>query len=107
MSHLAALNGVNFRPAETKEIVRALEIDDELRLERDPENSYDANAIKVLNDDGEFLGFVEKDVAAEIADRLDNGDECTCVVVGFLSDIKPQLEITFAEDESAEDDGSD
>ena len=98
MSHLASLNGVQFRDASVKEVVRELNVDDELTLERDPENAYDTNAIKVLQD-SIFLGFVEKDVAAEIADRLDNGDEYTCTVVGFLSDIKPQLEITFDGDE--------
>lgn len=102
MSHLAALVGVSFRPKETKEIVRELQMDDELRLEREPENQHDENAVKVVNDNGDFLGYVEKDVAAEIADRLDNGDEYTCSVVGFLSELKPQLEITF--EEEVEDD---
>src|SRR5687768_9157194 len=89
----AALNGVNFRPSEIRDIVKALNPGDELTLERDAENAYDSNAIKVLSEEGAFLGFVEKDVAAELAPKLDAGETFTVTVDSFQSTIKPILNI--------------
>lgn len=101
MRFLTALMGVNFRPAEVREIVKSGAIEQmPLHLERDPHNEYDANAIKVIASDTEedhFVGFVAKEVAEEIAPLLDQGYETTRVeVVGWLATNKPQLEITLA-----------
>ena len=77
----ALLRGVSFRPIEAKAIVIKLQPDDELVLEREPENEYDENAIRVLcPKTGEFLGFVAKEVALEIAPLMDTGTQFTCKV---------------------------
>ena len=44
-----------------------------LDLEREPENAFDANAIKIIDKQGNQLGYVEKNVACEIADNIDVG----------------------------------
>lgn len=101
----AALNGANFRPAGAKEIIKSLPIGyDELSLEREPDNQYDSNAIKVIHHDPldgseTHLGYVEKDIAAEIASQLDAGYIATVKIVGFLSTIKPHLEIELSQPE--------
>jgi hypothetical protein len=94
--YLANLVGVNFRPAEAREIVANLVPGDELSLERDPFNQYDDNAIKVLwteqvlvddpdnpeeepdertfaNGETHFIGFIERSMAADIGPWIDEG----------------------------------
>ena len=70
---LTQLVGVHFRPAEAKDIVDNLEINDMLILEREPHNKYDSNAIKVLgpDEDSTFIGYIAGVDAAEIAQYLD------------------------------------
>ena len=51
-----------------------------LRLERDPRNEHDPNAIRVLLGD-EQLGWVPRELAAELAPQLDAGRPCSAVVL--------------------------
>lgn len=74
-----AIAGVQFRPKAIKEAIRLLAPGDQLELERDPENAFDPNAIKIMAD-GQFLGFVQKQVAAYLAPELDTGAAHTCEV---------------------------
>jgi hypothetical protein len=46
-SHLCLLVGAHFRPP-AKAIIAALPVGTELTLEREPDNPYDPNAVKVL-----------------------------------------------------------
>jgi len=39
---------------------------EKVKLKKDPKNKYDANATEVRNLDWEFLGFLRKEIAAEI-----------------------------------------
>lgn len=103
MQVISPLMGASFRPADVKEKIKLLEVSDELILERDPENEDDPNAIKFLDAEGEFLGFVAKEIAAEIADTLDGGAEATATVVGMTGTVKPHVQIEI-EDFDPEDD---
>lgn len=95
---ITTLMGASFRPAEVKDLIRNLDIDDVLTLERDPDNQYDPYAIKLLNDDGIFLGFVAKEQAAELAPLLDLEEATvTAVVVDTTNELKPILEINIDE----------
>lgn len=90
----SALVGVNFRPKEAKEIVKALEIGDTLSLESDPGNPYDANAVKVIHPETEtFIGFLSRESNMETAAHLNNGCSATATVVSFLATLKPHLSI--------------
>lgn len=71
MQFLPQLVGNQFRPAEGKAAFRELAEGDVVTLERDYENEYDANAIKVLNADGVWLGFIDRGNAADMARILD------------------------------------
>jgi hypothetical protein len=42
-----------------------------LLLEKDPTNTFDPNAIKVINKNYEFLGYLKKELAAEITHTSD------------------------------------
>jgi hypothetical protein len=52
-----------------------------LTLRRDRENEYDANAIAVETVEGEVLGFVPRELAAEIAPSLDRGEAYSALVL--------------------------
>jgi hypothetical protein len=52
-----------------------------LRLRRDAANEYDANAVVVQTTRGEVLGFVPRELAAEIAPHLDKGEVYSALVL--------------------------
>lgn len=62
--------GMRHRGVEAERIVRSLARDEALVLERDPENQYDPNAVKVIAR-GEHVGFVPKALAALLAKDMD------------------------------------
>lgn len=105
----ALLRGVSFRPVEAKAIVKDLEDGAALLLEREPTNAHDDNAIKVCHPEGEFLGYVAKEVAADLAPWMDKDWHFTCNVNGRMSasivilDIRPILPTS----EEAKDEVSD
>jgi hypothetical protein len=53
----------------------------ELRLERDPENEHDPNAVKVLLADGRQLGWVPRELAFDLAPKLDAREQWSAVVL--------------------------
>lgn len=110
MQFQAALMGVNFRGKEISQLVASLQIGEtSFTFERDPDNAYDPNAIKVLygGDPGEFIGFVAKEVAEEIAPLMDSGYAVTGKIIDFLGTIKPFLELELTAPEDDEDEKSD
>jgi HIRAN domain len=52
-----------------------------LVLTRDTGNPHDANAVAVATERGEALGFVPRELAAELAPRLDRGERWAAVVL--------------------------
>ena len=52
-----------------------------LALDRDPDNEHDPNAIRVLAASGEQVGWVPRELAAELAADLDVGREWSAVVL--------------------------
>ena len=58
-----------------------LQIGTVLRLEREPTNEYDPNAIKVFFEDT-FIGYIERGQAAWISPELDEKKTATAEVVG-------------------------
>jgi hypothetical protein len=52
-----------------------------LTLRRDPANDYDPNAIAVDAATGEQLGFVPRELAAQLAPRLDAGEPWAAIVL--------------------------
>ena len=57
-----------------QQLLSQLKSGDKLLLEREPENPYDANAIRVLNSDRKKLGFIPKGTAVELSKQMDNPD---------------------------------
>jgi hypothetical protein len=84
------LAGVQFRP-NAKEVISQLEEGEVLELEPEPENKFDANAIKINYYDGReyhHLGYVPKLISAEISALLEV-EELECVVTTLNKEAKP------------------
>jgi hypothetical protein len=73
--------GMHFRP-NGKAIVESLLAPASFDLEREPGNSYDPYAIKVMYD-GEHIGYVERQQAMFIAPWMDQGVEYACIATEF------------------------
>jgi hypothetical protein len=58
--------GVSFH----KQKVESLAEGEVLSLERDPDNKYDSNAVKILNPEGEMIGFVPKEFNSAIVRKF-------------------------------------
>lgn len=74
MQFLPQLVGNNFRSAAERERFKLLGLGDKLTLKRDPNNEYDRNAIRVIqtiDDEEYFLGFIDRENAANLAPILD------------------------------------
>jgi hypothetical protein len=54
---------------------------DPLELRRDPDNEHDPNAIAVHARDGEQLGWVPRELAVEVAPRIDAGEPWSALVL--------------------------
>lgn len=108
MEFETVLRGVSFRPLEAKEIVNQLIEGSGLKLEREPFNPHDPNAIKVLDPDtNEHLGYVAKEHAVEIAALMDQGYEFDCTVSGFMKAGMPILSIHNDDEPDTLSDGED
>ena len=56
-----------------QEIIKAeIEEDDLLRLELEPENEFDRNAVKVLTKQGHQIGYLSKDIAVRMKFAIEN-----------------------------------
>ena len=95
------LMGLAYRPQATKDFdLTTLTEGSDLTARREPTNQYDENAIQVLFD-GEFIGYIAKGLAEELAPEMDAGRELTIKVSGFVTPTKPYLDIDFLEEEAA------
>lgn len=97
MQILCDMVGANFRPTETKEIIKSLRVGDILTLEREADNPYDKFAVRCVYQD-EFLGFIPKDSNYEIAAALDAGLELTAEIIAFQNSLRPSLSVELPED---------
>jgi len=92
------LRGVHFRPLSAKEVVNHLQAGTRLTLEREPGNPHDENAIRVVEpESGEFIGYVAKENAAEIAPLMDSGTAFEATVDSFMRPGMPILQIDAVE----------
>lgn len=67
--------GINIK--DRKSFVEKLNIDDALYLERELNNDYDKNAIKVLDEDNNHIGYIPSDYAVIYAPKMDAGIKYT------------------------------
>lgn len=90
--------GVTF--CHRQETISKLRIGQPLLVVRDPINPYDKNAIKVLTMSGEQVGFLDRNLAAMLSERMDHfGREITGVVSalvgGYYADSSLGVRVKF------------
>lgn len=56
-----------------QKIIARCSVGERLRLVREPDNPHDSQAIAVVRESGEQLGYISSDVAFRLADEIDNG----------------------------------
>lgn len=61
--------GVTFE--NRQEVVAKLQMGDRVWLEREPFNAYDVNAIKVIRNNGEQIGYISRHLAVSLAPIMD------------------------------------
>lgn len=71
----AKVVGTKFRPTSAQ--LRANEITgvEDVTLLPEPANAHDENAVQVITHDDYFIGYVERDIAADISPLLRSGLE--------------------------------
>jgi hypothetical protein len=72
-SKLVGVTHLNEDGSPRQAIIKECRSGERLRLVREPNNQYDPCAVAVHRLTGEQLGYLSRDVAAEIAPRLDRG----------------------------------
>ena len=78
-----------------RELAQKNTSDIKIQLVREPENQYDANAIKVIADDRQ-IGYIGKEYATIIAPLMDEYEEFSAVVKGIGEyKSRPYCEITI------------
>jgi hypothetical protein len=76
---------MHFRGPEAKEYVSTLQPGNQLTLEREADNQFDQNAIKVLTPGGMHIGYIERGQAAWISGWLDEGKTFSVTVESLLA----------------------
>lgn len=57
-----------------QQYVKRLLVGEKLRLLREPSNTYDRNAVAVLDTHGNTIGYLSREIAAKMAPRIDAGE---------------------------------
>ena len=99
MEVFSNLVGVTFRGGEAKELVKHLTKEDgsKLSLEAEPDNPYDAHAVKVIHDPtNTHIGYLARENNYDVFNALEQGMELLIEIVGFENTLKPTLLITEA-----------
>lgn len=98
-----AVVGMHFREKEgipAKGYVASFVPPVELQLEREPDNRFDAFAIKVIFNN-EHIGYIEASQAMYISPLIDQGQTCTCTVLRLeqrRNNLHPICEIQVGND---------
>ncbi len=96
----STLVGVNFRPAEAREVVKSCQTGHVFDLAAEPSNPYDANAVQVIDPaTGHFVGYLSRESNMETAAHLNAGKAARATIVSFLGTYKPHLLIELLEDD--------
>jgi hypothetical protein len=85
-TNVAGINHANSDGSKRQDILSRCYVGEKLDLVREPENIYDANAVKVCTLKGKQIGFLHRDEAAEITPRLDKGSPVDTEIVEIVPD---------------------
>jgi single-stranded-DNA-specific exonuclease len=75
--------GVTFEGRQA--VVALLQPGEEVLLVRDPHNPYDSNAIKVVRQNGQQIGFLDRYLAARLSGKLDQYGQPVEAIVTLIT----------------------
>lgn len=96
MDTLSTIAGAQFRSKEDKDSLDLCVVGDKLRLERDANNEYDLNAIRLilLDEDTEhFVGFVARKDNLHVAAAMDQGEEYEAEIIALRDKRQHEIKI--------------
>ena len=87
MKHLlfSKLRGVSY----TQPVIKTLSEGEELYLVRDPNNKFDSNCIEAHHCIWGKIGVISKELAAQYASQLDNGQRFKCFITQITGTDRP------------------
>ena len=93
------LTGTYFQGPTAVQLVKVLETGEYLELEREPNNEFDSNCIKVILD-GLCLGYVAKGDNSNLAEEMDKGKNFVAIYEGnknlkIVEDDTTEIDIDF------------
>jgi hypothetical protein len=71
MNTYTKIAGITF--AKSEQYVKVLKRGSSLILEREPQNKFDKNAVRIYDMNEQFLGYINAGLAAKLAPRMDAG----------------------------------
>lgn len=80
-SKLAGVTHANADGGDRQQLIAKCAMGEFLELVREPNNAFDPNAIRVVNEDGDQLGYLARDAAEQIARDLDQRGRIWIAVV--------------------------
>lgn len=87
-TNVAGVTKKNRDGTRRQEIIADCDDGEDLLLVREPDNSYDPNAIKVCRLSGEQIGYISSDVAATMADEMDGGKRFSAKISEVTGGVK-------------------
>ena len=100
VEYTLGLAGESFRNedgTERQSIIRRCKVGESLKLFRDHDNPHDPNAVAVLRETGDQLGFIKKKDAGWVAKLIDEGHAVEAEIESIMggSSDKPSLGVTI------------
>ena len=81
--HVAGESHRNADGSDRQAIILRCRVGDLLVLEHEPDNPHDINAIRVLRQNGEQIGYLEREFAGEVVSRAAKGRTYHAVIAGI------------------------
>lgn len=74
------VSGTQYYDAEKLYSSKKIKNGEDVKIQREPGNSYDRNAIQVLSNSGSMIGYIPKNFAAVLAPKMDAGIKVSATV---------------------------
>lgn len=82
-AHVAGESHRNADGSDRQAIIPRCHVGELLALEHEPDNPHDINAIRVLRQTGEQIGYLQREFAGEVVSRSAKGYSYHAVISGF------------------------
>ena len=85
-TYLAGVRHANSDGSSRDDLIAELKVNERLGLDSEEDNPHDSNAVKVLRTDGRQIGYLPRDVAADVVQKSERGFNFACFVAGLIEE---------------------